>query len=914
MKKTIKTYIYKTKSILILGLICFLFANISKAQIDTISHQLTTQQQASFTDQLPSTIDSTLVLSHKIDSRIRAHFIWDIEDRYGLDVNNNQLIDLPNSYEYINPNLDNNGTPRFKVTFHLSFGNGYKAIKEDIDLAKSNASERKTEFENWKTQEGIELDRFQLIVSGERESGTINESNLDVKISKLLTEGWHKVTLNVFGRHNGRQVLNSYSEDVFVEDILIIGMGDSYSSGEGNPESIGTEGVKWADGMMSGEYNYSNRQSALNSNTTYKHHAGHRSTLSWSSQAALDIEKSSTHSSVTYALLAVSGATIKKGVLGVQTVKVNVPPPFEEPGELVVTGGSGSENTSHTFAFMPSQIDQLQEIVGNNRKIDLLPISIGGNDIGFSKIIAGLILRDYNNHYAVGNYGKIKKSIDTGKWDDWDNLLGNPLRWILSLISPGSIPYENVTGLINLKSDFTELKNELNDFEIGKVFLLEYPYVFTKRDNNNNITNCDDILTAIAPKLVDFEVDFEEQSWAKNNAFLPLNNTLKQVAGSYHNWHYISGASNIFEGHAMCGSLPYVPENYSGNLFPNSSIQLDVNSTYRWYRRYEESQKVQADKMGTAHPNEFGHQALKERFLAVATHHKRVDQLTLYKQETKKYFDAPIINMNNGSKSARECTNEYDLTIRQEEFYESDEPSVFSSIPPQSYKVSVKIDADYNGNSCNNCQEITITPGQEIIIEHVRIKREYDKINIHFLDKNNEEPKWSEGEDSFFNNPDYILYYDNKTRLTLRVETRLPNNSVLTSESYLSKERCPSKVIPPDRYVPIELPYKPLDILFDPIKDRLLFKDYANNQEFEINEIFESNGKLKPQFHALITDIKQLENSQVTLYRLKDKAVRREVGVKRRIVTKRQRNLRRSLSSRNRISEISSANWNIKQP
>lgn len=129
---------------------------------------------------------------------------------------------------------------------------------------------------------------------------------------------------------------------VTVRDILLVSLGDSFASGQGNPDirKQGSMRARWEDNVCS------------------------RSEFAGAAQAALSIEQADPHTSVTFVSLACSGATIESGLTGVY-----------------LKGGRS----------LSPQVDKVKEVV-NGRPIDALFISIGGNDISFADLVAKCIL------------------------------------------------------------------------------------------------------------------------------------------------------------------------------------------------------------------------------------------------------------------------------------------------------------------------------------------------------------------------------------------------------------------------------------------------------------------------------------------------------------------------------------------
>ena len=126
-----------------------------------------------------------------------------------------------------------------------------------------------------------------------------------------------------------------------VRNILIVAMGDSYASGEGNPRNVrswlrrgGAFTPYWDDDPC------------------------RRSARAAPAQAALALERASRTTSVTLVFVACSGATVDRGVLGPQAA-------------------SGQSE---------SQIEQATRLLGG-READLVLLSVGGNDVGFTSVL-----------------------------------------------------------------------------------------------------------------------------------------------------------------------------------------------------------------------------------------------------------------------------------------------------------------------------------------------------------------------------------------------------------------------------------------------------------------------------------------------------------------------------------------------
>jgi lysophospholipase L1-like esterase len=164
----------------------------------------------------------------------------------------------------------------------------------------------------------------------------------DCDLTMRLPEGGYVATLEVAtGRARDRQ-----STGITVHNVLVVALGDSYASGEGNPRNVRS----WL--RLGGPF------------TPYwDDDACRRSVRGAPAQAALALERTSPHTSVTLVDLACSGATVDAGILGAQRA----------------AGQSAS------------QVEQAAAILAG-RPVDLILLSIGGNDVGFTSVLQACAL------------------------------------------------------------------------------------------------------------------------------------------------------------------------------------------------------------------------------------------------------------------------------------------------------------------------------------------------------------------------------------------------------------------------------------------------------------------------------------------------------------------------------------------
>jgi lysophospholipase L1-like esterase len=189
--------------------------------------------------------------------------------------------------------------------------------------------------------------------------------------------------------------------DIKVRDILIAGLGDSTASGEGNPDvAIGLgaagfcfhrSGVRqyWRpsragyDGNRSCSFTKDEDALAWSGiGARWMDHPCHRSLYSYQARVALELAIENPHIAVTYLPLACSGATIDEGMLDRQDVRERCAP--GQPGPCPKK--------------VPGQIERLRDILGlahrndRDRKLDLVLLTVGANDIGFSGLVANVMI------------------------------------------------------------------------------------------------------------------------------------------------------------------------------------------------------------------------------------------------------------------------------------------------------------------------------------------------------------------------------------------------------------------------------------------------------------------------------------------------------------------------------------------
>ncbi len=217
-----------------------------------------------------------------------------------------------------------------------------------------------------------------------------------------------------------------------VTDLLIVGMGDSFASGEGNPDVP----VRFSPerdvpyGVDKPSMNYSltgfparigpwrdiGDRAFLKENAKWLDQACHRSLYSHQLRAALQLAIENPHRAVTFVGLACSGAQVTDGMFlrykGHEWVPS--PPDLSQVSAAAVAqcGETRAAAKDYPEAYhMRGKIPELENILvlqkcarNSARKIDLMFVSIGGNDIGFARLVANAVLADKSTLKQLGGW------------------------------------------------------------------------------------------------------------------------------------------------------------------------------------------------------------------------------------------------------------------------------------------------------------------------------------------------------------------------------------------------------------------------------------------------------------------------------------------------------------------------------
>lgn len=228
--------------------------------------------------------------------------------------------------------------------------------------------------------------------------------------------------------------------DVKVRDLLIAGMGDSFASGEGNPdgpvrfsrERTASYGGAGKDLLgypaRVGSWKTIGDKAFIEENARWLDQACHRSLYSFELRAALQLALEDPHRAVTYVGVACSGAEVTAGLFlrykGNEWVPN--PPALSQISAIAQAQCGQTEAQAQDLPeayHMKGAIKELQGglvlrkcAIEKARKIDLLFVSIGGNDIGFSRLLANAVLAEKSLLKKLGGwFGEVEGQVEASR-------------------------------------------------------------------------------------------------------------------------------------------------------------------------------------------------------------------------------------------------------------------------------------------------------------------------------------------------------------------------------------------------------------------------------------------------------------------------------------------------------------------
>jgi lysophospholipase L1-like esterase len=222
---------------------------------------------------------------------------------------------------------------------------------------------------------------------------------------------------------SGPEAPQRVATEITVRDIFIAGLGDSIASGEGNPDraiALADEGFCFRSylGGAGAQYYRPSRagfkggraceapdtlQNWQRHSALWFNSACHRSLYSYQTRTALALAVQHPHIAVTYLPLACTGATIPDGLFGSQRAREC--PPTKSAGSC--QGTVNAQLTELRAALTAAKKRQPE------RRLDLILLSIGANDINFSGLVADVIVENPTERVLFKRSGVIGSVDDS---------------------------------------------------------------------------------------------------------------------------------------------------------------------------------------------------------------------------------------------------------------------------------------------------------------------------------------------------------------------------------------------------------------------------------------------------------------------------------------------------------------------
>ena len=344
----------------------------------------------------------------------------------------------------------------------------------------------------------------------------------------------------------GRQVAE---RSVVIEDVLVVGLGDSFGSGEGNPDvPVRFSRERWVDygsGEKAADYlGYPARvgdwrevgdKAFVDANPRWLDQACHRSLYSHQLRAALQLAIEQPTRAVTFVSYACSGAEIVDGLFLRYKGHEWVPNPPDLSQISAVAQAQCDAKPARDYDLPEAYHvgGKVPALKGGlvlrkcdperSRKIDLLLVSIGGNDIGFARLVANAVLADKSVLRRVGGWiGQVHGFVEAGErleeLDDRYKALNRAVHNILH------VPWN----------------------ESDRVLLVGYPPLTLLQDGRSVCPDGRAGMTVVG----DFALSEEKAKDSMTAA--ERMHAIMQGASRQHGWTFVSSHRTAFVGRSIC--------------------------------------------------------------------------------------------------------------------------------------------------------------------------------------------------------------------------------------------------------------------------------------------------------------------------------------------------------------------------
>ena len=380
--------------------------------------------------------------------------------------------------------------------------------------------------------------------------------------------------------------------DVKVRDILVAGMGDSFASGDGNPDvAVRFSRKRSADYSTVGFYSdltgYPARVGSWSEfgdaafqkqNAHWLDQACHRSLYSEQMRTALQLAIEDPHRAVTFVGVSCAGAEVTDGLFLRYKGNEWVPnPPRLSQISAVAEAQCGNNDTEPLDAPAAYHINgKIPELKfglvlrkcpqEQARKIDLVLVSIGGNDIGFSRLLANAVLSNESILRELGGWlGEVHGETEAS------------------------------AQLSHLGARYKALNRALHNIlympwnESDRILLVAYPGLALQGDGSDTCGSGNAGMEVVP----DFHLDGTKLrlgTWFADK----LNRQMRASAEAY-GWTFVEAHRRSFIGRGICAGLSVtgvsqvddlrLPRKIDGVWKPyNPADYLPYASRQRWFR------------------------------------------------------------------------------------------------------------------------------------------------------------------------------------------------------------------------------------------------------------------------------------------------------------------------------------------
>ncbi len=364
-------------------------------------------------------------------------------------------------------------------------------------------------------------------------------------------------------RSNGRFL---GSRDVRVRDVFIVGIGDSFASGEGNPDNpvslsptrSASYGIDANKKVLAGYPTRLGNWRKIGDKRFQQGAAGwlskacHRSLYSYQLRTALQLALENRKRAITYIGYACAGSEIPLGLFkrykGTDWDKQY---PFFPQISSVANEqcGEGHAAVEKDYSSAYSQLGKVPDLEmlvllkcksRSRRKIDLLLVSIGGNDVGFSRLVANAVIKDRSKLKRLGGWMAGNFTVRHAKYK---------LRELKHRLKALNKATHYILGIPWKQSD--------------RIILTAYPPMSYEEDG---VTLCDN-----TRRYMDVYDQFQlnTTTLARDTRFAEqLNRQMRAHTRRLH-WTFVEEHRDIFRPHGFCAQNPDSPNPLAEELrFP----------------------------------------------------------------------------------------------------------------------------------------------------------------------------------------------------------------------------------------------------------------------------------------------------------------------------------------------------------